>query len=697
MIIFYDEKRRYTREEVGGKALGLFSLLRQGKSVPAFFVVPTGTDISSPVFYTELQAAAKRLACERFAVRSSGTAEDAENNSFAGQYDTILQVEKQNLLSAIKTVLSSTQGARTQAYARKIGTQTSEMAVVVQRQLAPTRSGVAFSTSPFDGEQAVVESFAGQGEALVSGEITPDRFCFSKTQTPPNSIEGEVFCAAQALERAVGKPVDIEWAYDGELYFLQMRPLTVAPVAVEKLQGIWQEYVYRDFAFFNQCVQAQAAQKSAQENAFGFCVPIFEGLLVDGHEFYSETNDKKTAAVWKRLDKGDFFERFIEKIYRSVQSTKARVRALQKAEVAAWDDGALLRAYRREMKGYLQSYLPLMMRPDEYLQEKLNGRIGKAAADKLLFAVTYPVKNTYYAAEKYDFLNTAIAYQRGDCKALERYVKKYEWINAPLGKGFTPLTIEETQARLREVVAGEEKLTALQTARRKNLAIRRAALQELTDEKTKRLALLLAEFTHLRTYTTENSDRYFYYVKKKLLTEIARRKRVRLERLLYCSPQEVEDILRGRKTPKAGEQRRGGATFVFSQNGYTVYEGNGLALLKKLLPAPTESGTLTGGIACAGRVRSTVKIVTGAKDMDKLKKGEILVAKMTTPELVRAMERAAGIITDEGGITCHAAIIAREYAVPCLVGTGAATTVLKDGMEVELDCIHGTCKIIEEK
>ena len=699
MMIFYDEKRRYTREEVGGKAFGLFSLLRMDKKVPDFFVVPTGTDISSPVFYKELTAAAERLGGEAFAVRSSNAAEDAESNSFAGQYDTLLSVKKQDLLSAVERVLLSKYGQRTQAYAKKTGVAVSEMAVIVQKQLNPTRSGVAFSTSPFDGAQAVVESFTGQGEALVGGAVTPQRFYFSKPQTPPQTIEGEVFAAAQALERALGRPVDIEWAYDGELYFLQMRPLTVAPVALGALKGAWQEYVYRDFAFFNQCIQAEAAQKSPQEKLFGFHIPVFEGLLVDGHEFYSTKNDKKTAAVWKALDEGEFFERFIQKIYRLVKRTKARVRVLKTTDFSAMDDGALLQAYRREMKGYLNSYLPLMTRPDEYLESKIYQRLGAAEAKDLLFAATYPVKPTYYAAEKYDFLKTAIAAFRGDGKSLDGYIEKYEWINAPLGRAFTPLMREEVEVRIAELRAdeAEEKLAALKKARAKNLAARRRALLSVQDEKTKRLVGLLAAFTHLRTYTTENSDRYFYYIRKTLLAELAKRKGTTLETLAYHSPSEVEEILLGKKTPSVGVRRRGGATFVFSQNGYTVYEGNGLSLLKKLLPAPSGENRLTGSIACAGRVRAVVKIVENAADMDKLKKGEILVAKMTTPELVRAMERAAGIITDEGGITCHAAIIAREYAVPCLVGTGEATRLLKDGMEVDLDCVHGVCRIIEEK
>lgn len=698
-MIYCDEKKRYTREEVGGKALGLFSLLRMGKNVPAFFVVPTGTDISSPVFYQELLASAERLGCERFAVRSSSVAEDAENNSFAGQYDTLLNVAKKDLLSAVQKVLCSKDGARTKVYAHRLDEErTTEMAVVVQKQVTPTRAGVAFSTSPFDSEQGLVESFSGQGESLVSGEITPERFYFSKKETPINSIESEVFRASQDLERAMSMPVDVEWAYNKELYFLQMRPLTVLPVAVGAITGRWQEYVYRDFAFFNQCVQAEGTLKSIQEKVFGFHIPVFEGLLVDGHEFYSETNDKKTVSVWKRLDKKDFFERFIQKVYHLVKRTKARVCALQKIETKWLDDQALLRLYKREIKAYLESYLPLMMRPDDYLQDTLSARLGKGETDELLFAVTYPVKATYYAQEKYDFLQAYIAFHRGDATAMDKYVTKYEWINAPLGKSFTPLTVADVRVRMNELALSEseKRLSSLKRERRKNLALRRSAVAKMNVSKDKRLALLLAEFTHLRTYTTENSDRYFYYIKKKLLVEMARRKNVAIETLLYCTPKEVEEIFLGIKNPKCMQRRKSGVTFAFSKNAYTVHEGSGLALLKKLLPAPSGEELLKGSVACAGRVQAKVKIITKVSDIDKLQKGEILVTKMTTPELVRAMERASGIITDEGGITCHASIIAREYAMPCLVGTGTATALLKDGMEVELDCIHGTCRIIKK-
>ena len=80
-----------------------------------------------------------------------------------------------------------------------------------------------------------------------------------------------------------------------------------------------------------------------------------------------------------------------------------------------------------------------------------------------------------------------------------------------------------------------------------------------------------------------------------------------------------------------------------------------------------------------------VKVIFSEKEIDKVEKGDILVTTMTTPDMVPAMKRAAAIVTDEGGLTCHAAIVSRELGVPAVVGTKEATKVLKDGMIVTVD------------
>ena len=89
--------------------------------------------------------------------------------------------------------------------------------------------------------------------------------------------------------------------------------------------------------------------------------------------------------------------------------------------------------------------------------------------------------------------------------------------------------------------------------------------------------------------------------------------------------------------------------------------------------------------ASPGMASGKVKIVLDIDELDKIKDGDIMVTTMTTPDMVPAMRRASGIVTDEGGVTCHASIISRELGIPCVVGTGSATTTLEENSGVTLD------------
>jgi len=99
---------------------------------------------------------------------------------------------------------------------------------------------------------------------------------------------------------------------------------------------------------------------------------------------------------------------------------------------------------------------------------------------------------------------------------------------------------------------------------------------------------------------------------------------------------------------------------------------------------------LTKGLGASPGVGvGKVKIIHSAKEIKRMERGEILVTDMTTPDFVPAMKKAAAIVTNTGGMTSHAAIVSRELGVPCIVGTGDATTVLTDGMDVSVDGSHG--------
>ena len=106
---------------------------------------------------------------------------------------------------------------------------------------------------------------------------------------------------------------------------------------------------------------------------------------------------------------------------------------------------------------------------------------------------------------------------------------------------------------------------------------------------------------------------------------------------------------------------------------------------------------IKGNIGCKGKVTGRVVVVLIPAHNSKVEKGMILVAPETTPDFVPAMGRAAAFITDQGGVTSHAAIIAREMGKPCIIGTKIATQVLKDGDLVEVDADNGVVRIIKEK
>ena len=105
---------------------------------------------------------------------------------------------------------------------------------------------------------------------------------------------------------------------------------------------------------------------------------------------------------------------------------------------------------------------------------------------------------------------------------------------------------------------------------------------------------------------------------------------------------------------------------------------------------------IKGIAASKGFAKGRAKVILNPSEFDKMKKGDILVTSMTTPEFVPLMQKSAAVITDIGGLLSHAAIIARELKKPCIIGTKIATKVLKDGDLVEVDADKGIVKIIKK-
>ena len=139
-----------------------------------------------------------------------------------------------------------------------------------------------------------------------------------------------------------------------------------------------------------------------------------------------------------------------------------------------------------------------------------------------------------------------------------------------------------------------------------------------------------------------------------------------------------------------------------AQDTEWAFDGDGELWMLQSRPVTSAGGTTTGGDdvspgeplvrglgAAPGLASGVARLITSLADAERFGDGDVLVAHMTAPDWVTLMRRASAIVTDSGGMTCHAAIVSRELGVPCVVGTGDATSRLRDGELVTVDATHG--------
>ncbi|MBI5071325.1 hypothetical protein HZB93_00280 [Candidatus Falkowbacteria bacterium] len=188
------------------------------------------------------------------------------------------------------------------------------------------------------------------------------------------------------------------------------------------------------------------------------------------------------------------------------------------------------------------------------------------------------------------------------------------------------------------------------------------------------------------------------YQMEAILREIGRRLGLSLMQVKFMLPQEVgAALLKSRLDKKEIKKRTKLCVYYAEKERDVVFTGE---KAKRLAESVREKGAeevseIKGQCGCVGKAKGAVRIVINPEDMEKMRKGDILVSIATNPDLVSAMKKAAAIVTEQGGVTSHAAIVARELRIPCVIGTKIATKVLKDGDIVEVDANHGVVKIIK--
>ncbi|WP_246258673.1 PEP/pyruvate-binding domain-containing protein, partial [Amycolatopsis anabasis] len=224
---------------MGGKAAGLGEMIKAGECVPDGFCLTVESYQARQLPEKELIDAYQRLGAGRVAVRSSATAEDLPDASFAGQQDTYLNIEGVGqLVEAVRKCWDSLHTDRAVAYRATVGIDDAAMAVVIQRMIDPAVAGVLFTANPITGcrTEMVVDAARGLGTAIVEGTVIPDHYVLDHQSAVPRRAEGclgaqqleQLRDAGLRLQRHFGAPQDIEWAIDsdGVLWLLQSRPIT---------------------------------------------------------------------------------------------------------------------------------------------------------------------------------------------------------------------------------------------------------------------------------------------------------------------------------------------------------------------------------------------------------------------------------------------------------------------------------------
>ena len=165
--------------------------------------------------------------------------------------------------------------------------------------------------------------------------------------------------------------------------------------------------------------------------------------------------------------------------------------------------------------------------------------------------------------------------------------------------------------------------------------------------------------------------------------------KMRMERVL--SDEELIELTEMGKRVQAHYGEPMDTEWAFERDNLFLLQARPITTLGDAEPAEDSDASVDGDVlvrglgASPGIATGEVKIVLDIDELDKIEEGDVMVTTMTTPDMVPAMRRASGIVTDEGGVTCHASIISRELGIPCVVGTGDATKTLKENTGVTLD------------
>ncbi|TCN30648.1 pyruvate,water dikinase [Kribbella orskensis] len=725
------------RTVLGGKAAVLAELLAAGFPVPSGFVV-TAAAVDDPALDTQLVSMACRVRGDRFAVRSSAAAEDLVEASYAGLYETYLNVPSTGLGDAVRRCFAAAGSERVTAYHDWRGGGAAAMAALVQTMVDAVCAGVAFTAHPVAGDrnQTVVTAVAGLGDSLVSGETTGEEWTITEgapaamTRQGPGGdamLTGAQAAAVAQLARRVAdryddRPQDIEWAIDreGTLWLLQARPMTALPEPVSWTApgpGLWM----RNFRL------GEWLPEAATPLFATWLLPVLEDGYLDGMHatvgvrvpfrydlvngwYYNATPILSPKVLARVLRHGGL--RAVKILYNAL---------IQVSRDPAAADRAVLSGLEREWRDnhaprYRRLVTTAAAEADTATPQRLAelvDALGREAGIWLWFLAIVGGSAWKMEARLTRFtrqhLGSALPESDGGAQVLLRglaqpvtgahAVQSLDWYHPVAGELPTLGGPEGAVAR-RRVDLSDQRTDAERRCRHA-LADRPRLLAEFDQ-------LLL---TNQRYAVIREEQAREFTLAWPVLRTCARRLGEHLagigaidtaDDVHFCTRDELTAALAGNSSRivELGErrnlwqrQRRLTAPLTLGRPPRLIGDVVDRAVQVARGARQIPEGALVGQPASAGRATGQVHVVHGPDDFASFADGNVLVAKATAPAWTPLFARAAAVVTDGGTLAAHASLVAREYGIPAVVGAGDATRWLHTGQLVTVDGTTGVVTV----
>lgn len=599
-------------------------------------------------------------------VRSTAPEEDEASASFAGIHESFVNVRQvADVFDRIRQVWASLWSDAALLYRRELGLsiENSAMAVIVQVLAAGDRSGVAFSQSPVEGTQAVVEAVHGLNQGLVDGTVTPDRWIFDRAsrrllnhqrpdrrhamvalpegvrlerlpaalgdQAPLDAEEAwNVFAASLDLESLFGHAVDMEWTLQGErLVLLQARPVTAGAGNRDDDQRPW--YLSLRRSYDSLCtLRARIESRLLPEmTAAAAAMAAVDLEALDSRALAAEIERRiEINAHWSRV----YWRDFIPMAH-----------------------GARLfgQVYNDRMKPESPFEFVTLLRDTGLQSMERNGRLERLA-DRLRESTE---KDAVLSNGSFDGLPPAIQAEIDDL------LGTYGGIYGAVGKArrlaserelLTGLLLE--LARVPQTASGLPEQTADPEA------IEGRYLEAFPEDERVFAAGLLD--LARASYRLRDDDNIVLGRIEAQLNRTLSEGRERLGHALTAGERKaLETAMAGFDPSRSrSEQAAAQTTAVHARQ-------------------------LIGQPAGPGIARGPARVIAGAEDLYGFKAGEVLVCDAVDPNMTFVVPLAAAVVERRGGMLIHGAIIAREYGLPCVTGVPEATQLICTGDPLIVD------------